>query len=187
MVVTTAPQIQTRTVWQIDPSHSLVEFAVKHMMFTTVKGRFTGFGGQILTEGDDPMRGSVEIEIDADTVDTRDERRDQHLRTGDFFETESHPNITFRSTRVEPVDGTSRFRVIGDLTIRGVTREVVLDATFNGRGTNPWGQEGAGYSAETEINRKDYGVEWNAALEGGGFLVGETVKIALEIEASKQV
>ncbi len=180
------PRAGQCTVWEIDPSHSLVEFGVKHMMFTTVKGRFTGITGRIVTEGDDPTRGSVEVEIDADTVDTRDQRRDEHLRTGDFFETESHPNITFKSTRVEPGDGANRFQVIGDLTIRGVTREVVLDATFNGRGTNPWGQEVAGYSAETEINRKDYGVEWNAALEGGGFLVGETVKIALEIEAAKQ-
>ena len=188
MVATSAPQIQTQaqTVWQIDPTHSLVEFAVKHMMFATVKGRFTGFAGRIVTEGDDPTRGSVEVEIDSDTVDTRDEKRDQHLRAGDFFETETHPNITFRSTRVESVDGISRFRVIGDLTIRGVTREVVLDATFNGRGTNPWGQEVAGYSVETEINRKDYGVEWNAALEGGGVLVGEKVKITLELEAAKQ-
>ena len=185
MVATSQPQTETKTTWQIDPSHSLVEFAVKHMMFTTVKGRFTGFTGQIVTEGSDPTRGQVEVDIDAATIDTRDEKRDGHLRTEDFFGSEAHPTISFRSTRVEPGrDG--KFRVIGDLTIRGVTKEVALDASFNGSGTNPWGQEVAGYSAETEINRKDYGIEWNAALEGGGVLVGDKVKISLEIEATKQ-
>ena len=185
MVATIEPRVQAQTVWQIDPSHSLVEFGVKHMMFTTVKGRFSGVTGRIVTEGDDPTRGSVEVEIDAETIDTRDEKRDAHLRSQDFLENEAYPNITFKSRRVEPVDG-NRFRIIGDLTIRGISKEVVLDATFNGRGTNPWGQEVAGYSAETEINRKDYGIEWNAALEGGGFLVGETVKISIEVEATKQ-
>jgi polyisoprenoid-binding protein YceI len=176
---------KTETVWRIDPTHSLVEFAVKHMRFATVKGRFAGVGGRIVTDDDDPTRGTVEVDIDAATVDTRDERRDAHLRSGEFFGVDEHPRLTFRSSRVEPgADGS--FRVVGDLTIRGVTREVVLDATFNGRGTNPWGQEVAGYSAQTEINRKDYGLEWNAALEGGGFLVGDTVKISLEVEAAKQ-
>lgn len=175
---------QAQTVWQVDPSHSLVEFGVKHMMVTTVKGRFTGFSGRIVTDGDDPTRGSVELEIDATTVDTRDQKRDDHLRSGEFFGTDDHPQLTFRSTRVEP-GANGGFRLVGDLTIRGVTREVVLEATFNGRGRNPWGQEVAGYSAQTEINRKDYGLEWNAALEGGGFLVGDTVKITLEVEAAK--
>lgn len=175
----------TQTVWTIDPAHSLVEFGVKHMMFTTVKGRFTGFVGRIVTEGDDPSSGAVEIEIDAATVDTRDEKRDVHLRSNEFFGTERFPTLSFRSTRVEPgADGA--FRVTGDLTIRGVTKPVTLDASFNGSGTNPWGQEVAGYSAETEINRKDFGLEWNATLEGGGVLVGEKVKITLEVEAAKQ-
>ena len=187
MVATSAPRVQThtQTIWQIDPIHSLVEFGVKHMMFATVKGRFGGVAGQIVTEGDDPTRGRVEVEIDAASIDTRDERRDTHLRADDFLAQETHPTITFRSTRVEPVGG-DRFRVLGDLTIRGVTKEVVLDATFNGRGTNPWGQEVAGYSATTEINRKDYGLQWNAALEGGGFLVGDNVRVTLEVEATKQ-
>lgn len=186
MVTASAPRTttETRTVWEVDPSHSLVEFGVKHMMFATVKGRFTGFSGRIVTEGDDPTRGTVEIEIDAATVDTRDERRDEHLRSGEFFGAEEHPRLTFRSTRVEP-GAAGAFRVVGDLAIRGVTREVVLDATFNGQGRNPWGQEVAGYSATTEINRKDYGLAWNAALEGGGFLVGDAVKITLEVEAAK--
>ena len=187
MVATSAPQVQTQThtVWQIDPSHSLVEFGVKHMMFATVKGRFGGVAGQIVTEGDEPTRGRVEGEVDAATIDTRDERRDAQLRPEDFLAQATYPTISFRSTRVEPV-GSDRFRVVGDLTIRGVTKEVVLDATFNGRGTNPWGQEVAGYSATTEINRKDFGLQWNAALEGGGFLVGDNVKITLEVEATKQ-
>ena len=187
MVATIEPRSETRqaTVWQIDPSHSLVEFAVKHMMFATVKGRFGGVAGRIVTEGDDPTRGEVDVQIDANSVDTRDAQRDAHLRSQDFLEDEAHPAITFTSTRVESVGG-EKFRIVGDLSIRGIVKEVVLDATFNGRGANPWGQEVAGYSAQTEINRKDFGIEWNAALEGGGFLVGDTVKIAIEIEAAKQ-
>ena len=180
-----APQTGTST-WAIDPGHTLVEFSGRHMMVTTVKGRFKDVRGTLVIDEADPARSSVEVEIGAASLDTGNEQRDNHLKSPDFLEVERYPTITFKSTRVEPGDGANRFRVIGDLTIRGVTREVVLDATFNGRGTNPWGQEVAGYSAETEINRKDYGVEWNAALEGGGFLVGETVKIALEIEAAKQ-
>jgi len=175
----------TETVWQIDPSHSLVEFGVKHMMFTTVKGRFGGVTGRIVTEGETPVRGTVEVDIDVASVDTRDEKRDAHLRSADFFDAETYPTLRFRSRRVEPAGG-DRFRLIGDLTIRDATKEVVLDATFNGRGTSPWGQEVAGYSATTTINRKDYGLGWNAALEGGGVLVGDEVTISLEVEASRQ-
>jgi polyisoprenoid-binding protein YceI len=177
--------VQGTTTWAIDPSHSLVEFGVKHMMFATVKGRFTGVRGTINLDEADLSRSSVRVEIDAASIDTRDERRDAHLRSGDFFDAETYPVLTFKSTRVEPA-GPDRLKVTGDLTIRGVTRQVTLDATINGRGVTPWGNEVAGYSAETQINRKDYGLNWNAALESGGVLVGDTVKIALEVEAGKQ-
>lgn len=186
MVATSEPRAQNQTVWQIDPVHSAVEFGVKHMMFSTVKGRFGGVTGRIVTEGTDPATGSVEVEIDATTIDTRDEKRDAHLKSADFFEAETFPTLTFVSRRIEPGSG-GQFHIHGDLTIRGTTKPIVLQATFNGQGTNPWGQEVAGYSAETEINRKDFGLTWSAPLEAGGVLVGDNVKISLEIEASKQV
>jgi polyisoprenoid-binding protein YceI len=172
------------TVWKIDPSHSVVEFAVKHMMFATVKGRFTKFEGEIKSESDF-THGEVWVTIDADSIDTRDENRDQHLRTNDFFGTGEHPQVKFQSTRVEQ-EGGDHFKVYGDLTILGTTNPIVLDAEFNGSGVNPWGQTVASYSATTQINREDYGLTWNAALEQGGLLVGKDVKINLELEAVKQ-
>jgi polyisoprenoid-binding protein YceI len=185
VVAVAEPNVASQTVWQLDPSHTLVEFSVKHLVFTTVKGRFTGVSGQIVIAGDDPTRGSVSVTIDASSIDTRDEKRDEHLRSGDFIETAEYPNIVFTSKRIEPVGG-NRFRVVGDLSIRGVTREVVLDATYNGQAKAPWGTEVISYSATAEINRKDYGVNWNVALETGGWAVGDTVKITIEAEAIKQ-
>ncbi len=182
---TTSSQTQSRTTtWQIDPAHTLVEFSAKHMMFTTVKGRFTGVQGTIVDVADDPSKSSVEAQMDAATVSTGDPQRDTHLKSADFLDVEHHPKITFRSKRIE---GTrDRFKVIGDLTIRGTTREVMLDAQFSGRGTNPYGKEVAGFSAETQVNRKDFGLTWNVALEAGGVLVGDTVKIELEVQAVRQ-
>src|SRR5919109_868488 len=135
MTASIAPQVETPTTWQIDPAHSLVEFAVKHMMFTTVKGRFGSLHGTIVDDAADPSRSSVEVEIDAASIDTRDEKRDAHLRSADFLDVENYPTITFKSSRVERA-GRDRLRVIGDLTIHGTTRAVVLDTTINGRGTN---------------------------------------------------
>lgn len=172
-------------VWTIDPSHSAIEFSVKHMMFATVRGRFSTFSGTITMPDGDPTKGSVEVSIDADSIDTRDEKRDEHLRSNDFFGAGDDPQITFRSTSVEG-RGKDRYAVAGELTIRGVTKRVVLDATFNGQGVNPWGATVAGWSAETTIDRKEFGVNWNAALEGGGILVGDEVKIHLELEVARQ-
>ena len=187
MVATIQPQIDTvaRTTWQIDPKHSLVEFSVKHMMFSTVKGRFGGVTGTITLDEADLSRASVDVEVDVSTIDTREEQRDGHLRSADFFDVEQYPTMTFMSTRVEDLGG-DRFRLVGDLTIRGITREVSLDAVFNGRGTNPWGQTVAGYSATGEISRKDFGLEWNAVLETGGVLVSDAVKLTLEIQAVRR-
>lgn len=176
---------ETRTVWKIDPSHSVVEFAVKHMMFATVKGRFASFAGEIVADPDDPTEGAVHVVIDADSVDTRDPKRDEHLRSNDFFGTDAHPKIEFRSTRVEHIPGPT-FRVHGELTMKGVTRPIVLDATFNGSGVNPWGQTVASWTATTEIDREEWGVNFNAALETGGVLVGTKVKLTIEVEAVKQ-
>ena len=173
-----------QTVWKIDPSHSVVEFAVKHMMFATVKGRFAAFAGEVVTHPDDPTEGSVSFSIDADSIDTRDEKRDEHLRSNDFFGAGDHPTLVFTSTRVEHVPGPT-FKVHGDLTIKGVTRPVVLEATFNGSGVNPWGQTVASWSATTEIDREEWGMNFNSALEAGGVLVGTTVKVGLELEAAR--
>jgi polyisoprenoid-binding protein YceI len=184
MSTETAQPTTSQTTWTIDPKHSLVELSVKHMMFTTVKGRFADVSGTIVVDGANPADSSVEAEIAAASIDTREEQRDAHLRSADFLEVETYPTISFKSTRVEGTKGSDQLRVVGDLTIRGVTREVVLDATLNGRGKNPWGQEVAGFTAETTINRKDFGLNWNAALETGGLLVSDTVKILIEVQAT---
>jgi polyisoprenoid-binding protein YceI len=177
------PRAGQCTVWDIDPKHTLVEFGVKHMMFTTVKGRFTGVRGTInCADEADASRASVEAEIDAASVNTGEEQRDVHLRSAEFLDAERYPTMTFKSTRVERQDA-ERLRVLGDLTIRGVTHEVVLETTFNGMGKNPRGQEVAGFTAETTINRKDFGLTWNAALESGGLLVGDKLEILIEVQA----
>lgn len=174
----------SKSVWQIDPAHTGVEFAVKHMMISTVRGRFGEVSGQIVLDESDLGNSSVEVEIDASSIDTRQKDRDDHLRSADFFDVENHPKLVFKSRRVESAgDGT--FRVIGDLTIRGVTREVVLEGTDEGRGRDPWGNEKAGFSAQTKIDRRDFGLTWNSALETGGVLVGTEVKIFLEVQAAK--
>ena len=175
----------TLTTWSIDPAHSHVEFAVKHLMISTVKGRFAVVRGTVRTDDADPGRGLADIEIDVDSIDTREPQRDAHLRSADFFDVEQHPKITFRSTRIADAGG-DRFTLIGDLTIHGVTREVALDVTSEGRGKDPWGGERAAFSAKTAIKRSDFGLTWNQALETGGFLVGDEVKIALEIQTVKQ-
>ncbi|HEX7119187.1 MAG TPA: YceI family protein [Longimicrobiales bacterium] len=176
------------TTWRIDPTHSSVEFATKHMMFTTVRGRFKTVDGTITVDEDRPENSKVEVEIDAASLDTGVEDRDEHLRSADFLDVEAHPKITFRSKRVEGAHGEpgDRFRVTGDLTIRDTTMEVTLDATFEGRGKDPWGGERAGFAAGTEIDRRDWGLRWNQALETGGILVGNTIKIEIEAQAVKQ-
>ena len=180
------PRAGQCTVWEIDPKHTLVEFGVKHMMFTTVKGRFTGLRGTInCADEADAARASVEAEIDAASVDTGEEQRDAHLRSAEFLDAERHPTMTFNSTGVERLDS-ERLRVVGDLTIRGVTREVALETTFNGMGKNPYGQEVAGFTAETTINRKEFGLTWNAALESGGLLVGDKLEILIEVQAIRK-
>jgi polyisoprenoid-binding protein YceI len=171
------------TTWQIDPSHTLVEFAVRHMMVSTVKGRFGRVSGTLVLDEADLSRSSVRAELDAASITTGDEQRDGHLRSGDFFDVDTFPSLTFASSRVEPL-GEDRARIVGDLTIRDVTREVVLEAELNGRGQSPFGKQVAGFSAHTSINRKDFGLAWNVGLEAGGVLVSDTVKIALEVEAT---
>ena len=170
--------------WTIDPAHTLVEFSGKHMMFTTVKGRFRDVHGTITLDEADHARSSVQVEIQAGSLDSGVEQRDAHLKSADFLDVENSQTITFRSTRVLPI-GARQARVFGDLTIRGTTREVELDVAYEGMGTNPMGKEVVGFSATTEINRRDYGLNWNVALEAGGFLVSDRIKIQLEVQASR--
>lgn len=173
------------STWAIDGSHSSVEFAVKHMMFSTVKGRFSTFSGTIIEDDGDHSLSSVNASIDVASIDTRDAKRDGHLVSPDFFEAEKYPTITFTSKSVQKLGG-EKFTVVGDLTVKGVTKEVTLAATLNGKGTNPYGMNIVGLSAETTINRAEFGLTWNVALEAGGVLVGENIKVTLEIEAVKQ-
>jgi polyisoprenoid-binding protein YceI len=169
--------------WAIDPSHSEVGFTVRHLMVSKVKGSFKTFEGTI-TIAENPLDSRVEARIDAFSVDTRDENRDNHLRSSDFFEVENYPYITFVSSSVRPQG--HDYVVTGDLTIRGVTRSVDLALEFNGVSPDPWGGTRAGFSAFTEISRADYGIEFNIPMDGGGVVVGDKIKINLEIEAVLQ-
>ncbi len=173
------------STWTIDPAHSIAEFAVRHMMVSTVKGRFRSMEGVITLDEERPERSSVVASIDVASIDTAEPDRDAHLRSDDFFNAERFPKMTFRSTRVERVDG-ERWKVYGDLTIRDVTKEVVLDTEFEGRAKDPWGNERVGFSATTELNRKEFGLRWNQVLETGGVVVGDRVKVSLHIAAVRQ-
>lgn len=174
-----------RTTWALDPLHTHAEFAVRHLMISTVKGRFTEVSGMLQAEEADPSRSSIEIEIDVASIDTRVGDRDQHLRSADFFDADNHPKITFRSRRIEPT-GDKRYRVTGDLTIRGTTHEIALDVSEEGRAKDPWGAERVGFSVDGRVNRGDYGLKWNQALETGGVMVGEEVKLHIDAEFVKQ-
>jgi polyisoprenoid-binding protein YceI len=176
---------QAQTVWAVDPAHTLVEFSVKHMMVTTVKGRFSDVEGTITGSLDNPTEAQVEVTIKADSIDTRNEQRDGHLKSPDFLEVEKYPTITFKSNRIEQISK-EHYKVLGELTIKDVTKEVELDAAVNGVGKTPFGTEIVGISAETIITRQDFGLTWNVALETGGVLVGNTAKISIEVEAVKQ-
>ena len=168
--------------WIIDPLHSQVEFSVRHMMIAKVRGRFTVFGGGIdIAEA--PEASSVEVDIDAASIQTGDDQRDAHLRSADFLNVERYPRLVYRSTAVRPAPSPTSWEVIGNLTIRDVTRPVTLEAEFTGAVTDPFGDFRTGFSAHGEIDREDFGVSWNQALEAGGFLVGKTVQVVLEIEA----
>ncbi|MGC4191776.1 MAG: YceI family protein [Thermomicrobiales bacterium] len=171
------------TPFVIDAAHSSVEFAIKHMVFSTAKGRFNDFTGTINLDEGDLANSSVNVAIQAASIDTRDEGRNNHLKSADFFDVATYPTITFVSTAVK-VTGDGEFDVTGDLTIHGVTKSVVLKAEKTGEGVNPWGVKVVGFAAETKINRKDFGLNWTAALETGGVLVADEAKISIEIEAN---
>ena len=172
--------------YTIDPTHSHTEFAVRHLMISTVKGRFGGLAGTVVTDETDPARVEVDITIDVNSLDTREPQRDAHLKSPDFFDAAAFPAITFTSRRVQPAAG-GAFALTGDLTLRGVTREVVLDVTIEGEGRDPWGNHRTGFSATGRISRKDFGLTWNQLLETGGVAVGDEVKITIDTELIQQV
>jgi polyisoprenoid-binding protein YceI len=180
----TTAQTQEKLLYGLDASHSTVEFVVRHLMISKVRGRFTAFQGSIeLAPGSD-VPEAINASIQSASIDTREEQRDAHLRSADFFDVEKYPALTFESNRIDGVP--DEFFIYGNLTIHGVTREVVLKATFEGRGTDPWGGQRVGYSAHTTINRKDFGLTWNAALETGGVVVSDEVRIELNVEGILQ-
>lgn len=177
------------TTWQIDPAHTAVEFAVKHMMFTTVRGRFKDVKGTIEADEQNPGRSRVNVEIAAASIDTGVADRDAHLRSADFLDVENHPTITFRSKRIEGATKNEgdHFKVVGDLTIRGKAIEVTLDSTYLGSGKDPWGNIKGGFEASTKIDRRQWGLTWNQALETGGILVANEIRIELQVQAVKSV
>ena len=183
IIVSTATHpadVATRT-YTIDPAHSEVSFQVRHLV-TKVRGRFSDFEGTLDYDAQNPERSRVKFSITAASIDTSAADRDAHLRSPDFFSVDEHPKLTFISKSITSLGG-NRFDVAGDLTIRGVTKDVRIPVAFLGSAKDPWGGERIGFEGETTINRKDFGLNWNAALETGGFLVGDEVKITLSIQA----
>lgn len=179
MSTLTLPETGT---WNLDPTHTVVGFMAKHLMVTKVRGSFKAFSGSIQI-GSSPEESSVSVSIDASSIDTGTADRDGHLRSGDFLDVENHPTIEFRSTAVRQAG--SDYQVDGELTIRGVTKPVTLDMTFDGVATDPWGNSKAAFTATTSINREDWGLTWNVPLETGGLLVSKEIKIEIEAQAAK--
>ena len=179
MTTATIPQTST---WQVDPTHTDTEFSVRHLMVSNVKGHFANVSGTVDLNEAEPRQPTIEVTIPVATIDTRVEQRDAHLRSADFFAVEQYPTMTFRGGRIEGDPTADAFRLSGELTIRGVTKPVTLDVTIEGRGGDPWGNERIGYTATGKLDRKDFGLTWNAALETGGVVVGDTVKLTINGE-----
>lgn len=172
------------TKWVLDPTHSELLFKAKHLMITNVKGEFRKFSGEI--DGEDFTKAPVKVNIESSSVFTNNDDRDNHLKSADFFDVENHKELSFESTSLKKVDEVE-FKLSGMLTIKGISKEVTLDVEFGGTNKDPWGNEKAGFSLTGKINRKDWGLNWNAALESGGVLVSDEVKIQAEVQFVKQV
>ncbi len=183
--MTTTSVAPGTAVWSIDPSHSNVEFSVRHLMIATVKGRFADVEGTVTIDEQEPSRSSVDVRIKAASIDTRSEQRDTHLKSADFFDAEKFPLITFKSRKVAQ-QGDGEFAVTGDLTMHGVTKPVTLKATEEGRARDPWGNDRIAFSATAKLDRKEFGLQWNVALETGGVMVGDDIKINLDVELVRQ-
>ena len=175
----------TTTTWTLDPMHVEVGFAVRHLMISTVRGRFGTASGVVVFDAANPAHNKVDVTIDVGSVDTRQEMRDNHLRSADFFDVANYPHMHFVGKRVEG-DVAKKFRVVGDLTIRDITREITLDVANEGSTTDPWGNERVGFSATAKLNRSDFNLTWNQGLEAGGVLVGEEVKLSIDAELVRQ-
>jgi polyisoprenoid-binding protein YceI len=175
----------TKAKWVLDPAHSLLEFSIRHMMITNVKGRFTTLEGSVFADTADLTTAEIAVTVDAASIDTREAQRDAHLKSPDFFDVEKFPQLSFKSWRLDRT-GDNEYDLVGDLTIHGVTKTTTWKLTFEGEGKDPWGNQRAGFTAETKVNRKDFGLTWNAVLETGGILVGDEVKISVQAEAVKQ-
>jgi len=184
--MTTSTQASsTATTWTLDPMHVEVGFAVRHLMISTVRGRFGTASGVVVFDAANPAHNKVDVTIDVGSVDTRQEMRDNHLRSADFFDVANYPHMHFVGKRVEG-DVAKKFRVVGDLTIRDITREITLDVANEGSTNDPWGNERVGFSATAKLNRSDFNLTWNQGLEAGGVLVGEEVKLSIDAELVRQ-
>ncbi|RPD39549.1 YceI family protein [Chitinophaga barathri] len=172
------------TNWKIDESHSEIGFKVKHLMITNVSGYFTRFSGSILTTSEDFHDATITFEASADSIDTKNPQRDEHLRNGDFFDATHFPKISFVSTKIKKIAG-EQFKLLGDLTIKGQTHPIELEVTHNGTSTDPWGQEKAGFALKGRLHRTDYGLRWNATTETGGIVLSDEVKLNMEIQLIK--
>lgn len=188
MTTATAGRVAVPT-WQLDPAHSSIEFAVKHMMMTTVRGRFKDVQATLTGDRDHPEQAGVDVTIAVASIDTGVGDRDAHLRGPDFFNAEHFPQITFHSTRIggnPPKQEGDRFTLVGDLVIHGISMEVVLDCEYEGRGTDPWGKTRAGFSFRTELDRREWGLKWNQTIETGGVLVANKVRVEGEVQFVRQ-
>jgi polyisoprenoid-binding protein YceI len=185
MTTQTVPTLSALTgTYTIDPSHSRVGFVARHAMVTKVRGGFNEFEGSFHADAEQPENSSARLVIQADSIDTRSADRDAHLRSNDFFAMDEYPTLTFESTRVEQL-GETDFKVTGDLTIRGTTKPVTIDLEFTGSAVDPWGNTRVGFEGATQVNRKDWGLNWNTALDAGGVLVSEKVTLEFEISATR--
>ncbi|OMF37288.1 hypothetical protein BK133_06715 [Paenibacillus sp. FSL H8-0548] len=174
-----------KSQWTVDSTHSSIDFSVKHMMIAKVKGTFQAFEANIVADAHDLTSADIQITIDLNSVNTRNNDRDAHLRSADFFEVEKHPSLIFTSTAITKTDE-GEYALIGDVNLHGVTRSETFSVTFEGAGKDPWGNEKVGFSATGSLKRSNYGLTYNAALETGGVLIGDEVKVSIEIEASHQ-
>ena len=171
------------TTWQVDPAHTHVEFAVKHLMISTVRGRFSDVAGTVIVPGDDFSRAQIDATVGVASIDTREPQRDGHLKSPDFFDVDTYPTMTFTGRRIERASrATNQYTVVGDFTLHGVTKEILLDVTLEGLTKDPYGNDRAGFSATGKINRKDFGLAWNQLLETGGVVVGDDVKLSIDAE-----
>lgn len=184
--MTTATTTATGTsTWTLDAAHTEVGFSVRHLMISTVRGRFGAASGTVIIDEDKPANSKVDINVDVTSIDTRQEQRDAHLRSPDFFDAANHPVMRFVGTRIDG-DINGDFKLVGDLTIRGTTREITLDVTAEGRGGDPWGGQRAGFSAKGKVNRGEFGLTWNQVLEAGGVTVSDEVKLSIEAQLVRQ-